>query len=111
MKAKRVGAIALLLALVLSLAGCGKSVEKRLVGSWYEEGRHNPTLVLYDDGTCEMRGEYGTGHWNIVNKDQLKLTNFYGETNVFSIGSVKNGQLILEYPNGSELQLWNEPKQ
>ena len=44
MKAKRVGAIALLLALVLSLVGCGKSMAVRAIsifwmpsmaGSWY----------------------------------------------------------------------------
>ena len=33
MKTKRVGAMALLLVLVLSLAGCGKSLEKQLPGS------------------------------------------------------------------------------
>ena len=45
MKAKRVGATALLLALVLSLAGCGKSVEKQLVGSWYLEGKNKPNFT------------------------------------------------------------------
>ena len=49
MKTKRVGAVALLLALVLSLAGCGKSLEKQLVGSWYLEGRSDPAFTFFDD--------------------------------------------------------------
>lgn len=44
MKTKRVGAVALLLALVLSLAGCGKSLEKQLPGSWYQKGENEPIL-------------------------------------------------------------------
>ena len=46
MKTKRVGAVALLLALVLSLAGCGKSLEKQLLGSWYQEGENEPIITL-----------------------------------------------------------------
>ena len=44
MKTKRVGAMALLLVLVLSLAGCGKSLEKQLPGSWYLEGETSHIL-------------------------------------------------------------------
>ena len=50
MKTKRVGAVALLLVLVLSLAGCGKSLEKQLPGSWYLEGENEPYFIFYDGG-------------------------------------------------------------
>ena len=110
MKTKRVGAIALLLALVLSLAGCGKSLEKQLVGSWYLEGRSDPAFTFYDDGSCKIQGEYGTGTWTLVNDDQLKISNFYGETVVLTIESIKDGCLTYTNKFGITACLWRTPR-
>lgn len=110
MKAKRVGAMALLLALVLSLVGCGKSLEKQLVGSWYLEGRNKPNFILYDDGTCNIPNEYGHGTWAVVNDNQLKLTTFYGETAVMTIESLENGCLKGTDSHGNTGTLWNTPQ-
>jgi hypothetical protein len=89
--------VAMSLVFVLLMTGCsGKIKEKNLLGSWYRDGREDASFILYDDGTCEIDGEYGTGTWSIVNDNQLKLTNFYGETETATIDSVKNGSLILE---------------
>ena len=88
--------VAMSLVLALLMTGCsGKIKEKNLLGSWYRDGREDASFILYDDGTCEIDGEYGTGTWSIVNDNQLKLTNFYGETETATIDSVKNGSLIL----------------
>lgn len=109
MKTKRVGAIVLLLVLVLSLAGCGKSLKKQLVGSWYLEGRTEPAFTFYDDGSCKIQGEYGTGKWTLVNDNQLKISNFYGETVVITIDSVKGGCLTFTNEIGDTGYLWSIP--
>ena len=110
MKTTRVGAVALLLALVLSLAGCGKSLEKQLVGSWYLEGRSDPAFTFFDDGSCKIQGEYGTGKWVIVNDDQLKISNFYGETVVITVDSVKDGCMTIKNDDGDTGYLWSKPQ-
>ena len=103
----------LILSLLVLLVGCNKSVslKSQLVGSWYKDGKtsvnrdggRGPAFTLFDNGTCEIATEYGTGHWAVVNENQLQLTNFYGETEVSTIESVENGCLKLE--NGAVF--WN----
>ena len=109
MKAKRVGAMALLLALVLSLVGCGKGMEKQLEGIWYLEGWSGPAFTFYDDGSCKIQGEYGTGTWTLVNDDQLKISNFYGETVVLTIESIKDGCLTVTNELGNTGYFWRTP--
>ena len=105
MKTKRVGAVALLLALVLSLAGCGKSLEKQLPGSWY---LGEPYFIFYDGGTWNaLNGYHGT--WAVVNGNQLKLTNSYGEGGIVTIESLKNGCLKLS-DGGITSTFWNTPQ-
>lgn len=97
-----------MLVLSLILTACGGGLEKKLMGSWYLESDSKPQFTLYDDGTCEIAGEYGTGHWAVVNDDQLKLTNFYGESAIATIISLKGGCLTLG--NGSATRVfYNEP--
>lgn len=83
--------------LILSLMGCaGKAnFESQLAGTWYLEGSQEVAFVLYDDGTCEIAGEYGTGTWNVVNDNQFKLTNYYGESETATIEKIENGELVL----------------
>ena len=72
---------------LLLLAGCAEKInfEAQLAGKWYSEGSQEAAFILYDDGTCEISGEYGTGTWSVVNDNQLKLTNFYGETETSTV--------------------------
>lgn len=110
----------LILSLLALLAGCNESgtlndksmsLKSQLVGSWYKDGKtsvnrdggRGPAFTLFDNGTCEIATEYGTGRWSVVNENQLQLTNFYGETEVATIESVENGCLTLE--NGAVF--WN----
>lgn len=86
---------ALMMAVILLFAGCGNKLEAKLVGSWYEKGDVDPSFVLYDDGTCTIAYEYGTGTWAVVNENELKLTNYYGESESIPIVSVKNGELTV----------------
>lgn len=79
---------------VLLLTGCG-SKEDKLVGTWYREGEEDAAFILYDDGTCEILGEYGVGTWSIVNENQFKLTNFYGESEVATIESIDNDKFVV----------------
>lgn len=107
MKTKRVGAMALLLVLVLSLAGCGKSLEKQLPGSWYLEGENEPYFIFYDGGTWNaLNGYHGT--WAVVNDDQLKIAGPYGAV-TFTIESLKNGCLKTSI-DGNSQTLWNTPQ-
>ncbi len=108
MKTKRVGAMALLLVLVLSLAGCGKSLEKQLPGSWYLEGENEPYFIFYDGGTWNaLNGYHGT--WAVVSGNQLKLTNSYGEGGIVTIESLKNGCLKVS-DGGITSTFWNTPQ-
>lgn len=96
---------------VLILSACGKKddYEQKLVGTWYVEGNQEAAFVLYDDGTCQISGEYGAGTWSVVNDNQLKLTNFYGEVETASIVSIENNCLTLGDDNNT-VQFWNSPQ-
>ena len=94
----------------LTLSACGKKDDygQVLAGSWYHEGSSTPAFILYDDGTCEIAGEYGEGTWEIDENKQLVLYNYYGESEMVSIVSIKDDCLTLG--NESEkVQLWNSP--
>ena len=75
MKTKRFVALLCVLALILTLAGCGD--KGKLVGEWYYNGKLEATF--YSDRTCKIRGEYGTCSWDIVD-GKLKITNVYSQT-------------------------------
>ena len=101
--------LVLALAIMCTMGACGgqsTDFQKMLPGSWYEAGQNNPEFILYDDGTCEIRNEYGTGKWGVVNEDQLKLTNFYGESRTLTILSVESGCVTFE----NDYQLWDSPQ-
>ena len=64
-------------------------------------------LSLYDDGTCQIQGDYGQGKWSIVDEDTLKLTDFYGETRTYPITAVDDNSLELELPNGETVTYYH----
>ena len=84
-------ALTICLVVVLKIAGPSKGMLK---GKWYDS-RGNYAFTLYDDGTCEISGEYGIGTWNVVNKDTLRLSNYLGETETGKIYSVDSKCLKL----------------
>ncbi len=99
----RVTAAAALICTAVSLTGCGKNVKKLVVGDWYLEGGSQLSLTLYDDGTVNIPGTYGTGTWSIVNDDQLKISDFYGETVVLKIEDIdKKSMTARQVWNGQE---------
>jgi len=94
----------------LTLSSCGKSDDygQKLVGAWYNEGSLTPAFILYEDGTCEIEGEYGEGTWKVDKNKQLILQNYYGEIEKATIISIENGHLSIE--DGTEsMLLYNEP--
>ena len=86
----------ILILLLVLLTGCG-SMEDKLTGEWCWEGDSDPEFYFYDDGTCEIAGKYGTGTWAIVNDNQLKITDFYGQTETIDIKDVSNDKIVLGY--------------
>ena len=68
---------------------------QNLPGSWYGPGDTYPAFTLYDDGTCEIAGEYGLGTWNVVNNNIFRLSNMWSETETATIKSLENGVLVL----------------
>lgn len=75
---KRFVAMVCLLAICISLVGCNAD-KNALVGKWYLEDYDVLYATFYSDGTCELRGEYGTCQWDIVD-GQLKIVNVYKQT-------------------------------
>lgn len=51
--------------------------ESGLVGEWYLNDKL--FFTFYSDGTCKVRGEYGTCQWDVVD-EQLKIINVYAQT-------------------------------
>lgn len=99
----RIAAAAALVCAAASLTGCGQNVEKLVVGDWYLEGSERLRFTIYDDGTVNIPGTYGTGKWSIVNKDQLKVSDFYGETFVLKIDDIdKNSMTVRQVWEGQE---------
>ena len=99
----RIAAAAALVCAAASLTGCGKNVEKLVVGDWYLEGSDRLRFTIYDDGTVNIPTTYGTGKWSIVNKDQLKVSDFYGETFVLKIDNIdKNSMTVRQVWEGQE---------
>lgn len=99
----------------------GKSYEEQLIGEWYidpaESRIDEPLFTLYSDGTCSVYMEYGTGHWAVVNENQLKITNIYGQiinffdgsSNTMTIVELKNNCLTLEDPDQTmQVELYKE---
>ena len=104
--------LCILLGLIMFLSGCsGKDehIEDFLANSWYVAGSSSPAFTLYSDGTCEIDGEYGTGTWSVVNNNQLKLTNFYGETETATIISTENDCLTIDIGSENYVTLYNSP--
>ena len=55
-----------------------------------------------------MGNEYGTVSWTVLDESQLKITNYYGETETADIVSLEDGCLTLG--NGDDIeQFWNSP--
>lgn len=95
MRKTKMSVIVSMLCMVILFVACGTNLGEELQGSWYREGSSKSAFTLYSDGSCEIAGEYGTGTWSIVNDNQLKLTNYYGESQVAGIISVEDGCLVL----------------
>lgn len=62
----------LVLTLLISMTACGGE-ENNLVGEWYVDGYNVVGFTFYSDGTCKIRGEYGTCTWDIVD-GKLSIT-------------------------------------
>lgn len=85
------------------LTGCKRNVNKLVIGDWYLEGSDRLRFTIYDDGTVNIPGTYGTGRWSIVNDDQLKISDFYGETFVLKVEDIdKKSMTAREVMNGQE---------
>lgn len=110
MKAK-MKMVAMLVTSILALTSCaGSNMTDQLAQTWYAENDDEAAFTLYDDGTCKVANEYGTGTWDIVNDNQLKLTNFYGKSQIASIISVEKDCLTLG--SGDETAVfYNTPQQ
>ena len=82
------------------LTACSSRYNRLLPGTWYYEMEDTPSFILYDDGTCEIDGEYGSGSWSVVNKNVFKMTNLYGDVETGTIKSISKYWLLLT--NGDE---------
>lgn len=104
--------ILVLLLLVFTLSACsvGGVSKRNLCRAWYERGYSSPAFVLYDDGTCEIDGEYGGCTWSLVNGNILKLSNYYGESETGRVDRVTSSELHLS-GGGSSSVFYSSPRQ
>lgn len=65
------------------LTGCGNSLEKKIIGEWLMHNTEDNTLEFYEDGTCKILSEYGTGTYTIDSNNQLKITDYYGSSETY----------------------------
>ena len=114
--------ILLLLIVLLLVSGksnvsFGKSYEEQLATTWYVDynNMEGAICVLNEDGTGYIYGYMG--RWEVVDGDELKLTdysgriiNFFRENSNMKIVSLKDGRLVLANNDGSiKLTLYDEP--
>lgn len=90
-----------LIVLIFSFASCGASMEKQLIGSWYDDSDRF-LFTLYDDGSCKIDNIYGTGSWGIVNGNQLKLTDYYGQSDSVEF-EIDKDKLIIKSGENEEV--------
>lgn len=110
-KGRRMFLVLILIALVIlvfslmqNYKSSAKELEEGLPGAWYcyyTDGAIRKQFTLYDDGTCDISGTYGSGSWRIVNEYDLRITDFYGSTDNYRIISLKDGFLYMEVDRGN----------
>ena len=112
MKIKPRTFVFLSIAMLLFLCACGQKaspitgIDKRFCHAWFEQGEEDANFTLYSDGTCDIADIYGIGTWAIVNNDQLKITDYYGSSDVYIVQSVSNSKLVL-IQDGYTKIFWN----
>lgn len=98
--------IVIIFLMMISLTSCSGS--KSISGNWYLPERSEPQFSLYDDGTCQISGQYGTGKWSLINGNELHLINYYGEMQNVTVESVDSNKMVIS--NGSDrLELYRSP--
>lgn len=101
-KVRIISSFMVILSLILCMTACsgGKNSAELLCNTWYKETlspfpSRTLYLTIYNDGTYKQSGQYGTGKWSIVNDNQLKLTDYYGQSDTYTIDSVSADTLVL----------------
>ena len=87
--------VPLVLAAVLfaSMIACSGNLEDKIPGTYDNSFSE---LYFYSDGTYEDSRSYGTGKWTLLDGNNLKLTDFYGETTTYKIKDVTSEGIVLE---------------
>lgn len=103
---KRMSYLLAMVFVILALTGCTNKTA--IVGQWRQQGQSDILLEAYDDGTCVISGEYGLGTWELSSGNRLRLSNIYGETQVFSIKKLTNSKMVID-DSGDEITLEKVP--
>ena len=85
--------VAVVIAIVIAMAISGGSPEKKLIGSWTEEGRDYLAYEFFGDGTVYGGNMSGDGEWYLEG-NKLKIKTWY-DTDVYEI-EFKGNVLILD---------------
>lgn len=96
-KAKNRLMVLALTGLMAILVACGEKGSE-LVGTWVQDD-YPREMTFYEDGTYTASGQYGTGHWSVLDNGDLKCTDFYGSTGTVSY-QIKGNKLIIEKNDG-----------
>ena len=68
------------------VSGNGGSLERRIIGEWYEQGDSSPTITFYRDGTCEHEG------WSELEGQRASIMRYWSlEGNQLIISNGKRG--------------------
>jgi hypothetical protein len=99
----------LVLLLVTLICGCSKpaSTRDKLCGQWYFDNGQ-PSFLFNNDGSCIIQNEYGTGSWDLVNGNQIRMTNYYGESEIVNLESVTEDRLEVSL-GGDKAVFYKDP--
>lgn len=95
--------------IMLSFVACGskESTRDKLVGAWYFKGSDSFAFELYEDGKCEIDGEFGTGRWSYSENGWLTLKNSFGDSEKAYVTEVTDDKLIVSNGNSTS-ELWKK---
>ncbi len=80
--------------LLFTLASCGKSIEKSIIGKWYNDDKR--CLEIQKDGSYVLENQYGKGKWQVLDDKTIEFVDFYGERDTADFIKI-DGEICIDF--------------